>query len=94
MYQCRVRTLIIAMFLLHSEGQSGELCRCSDYVMGWSFEKSSSCSRQEQEIFPFSKASKPALGSNQPPIQWVPRVKKPGLEADNPLQSSAEVKIE
>lgn len=62
--------------------------------MGWSFEKSSSCSWQEQEIFPLSKASKPALGSNQSPIQWVSRVKKPGLETDNQLQSSAEVKIE
>jgi hypothetical protein len=65
----------------------------SDIFMGWSFEKSFSCSRQKQEIFPFSKASKPALGSNNLPIQWVRKLKKPELEADNPFQCSDEVKI-
>jgi hypothetical protein len=33
----------------------------------------------------FSKYSRPALGSTQPPIQWVPGVKRPGREADHSL---------
>jgi hypothetical protein len=47
-------------------------------------------SRQRQEIFLFSRASRTALGSTQPPIQWVPgalspRVLRPRREADTHL---------
>jgi hypothetical protein len=47
--------------------------------------------------FHLSKSSRPALGSAQPPIQWVPgalspEVKRPGLEADHSPPASAEVK--
>jgi hypothetical protein len=54
-------------------------------------------SRQELGIFLFTNASRTALGPTQPPIQWVPwtlslGVKRPGLEADHSLPSSAEVK--
>jgi hypothetical protein len=48
--------------------------------------------------FLFSESSWPALGSTQPPIQWVPgalspRVKRPGREAEHsPPASAAEVK--
>jgi hypothetical protein len=31
----------------------------------------------------FSTSSKPALGSTQPPSQWVPGVTRPGREADH-----------
>jgi hypothetical protein len=44
------------------------------------------------KIFVFSKASRPALGTTQPPIQWVPGVKRPGREADRSAPSSAEIK--
>jgi hypothetical protein len=45
----------------------------------------------------FSCRADPALGSTQPPIQWVPGalspgVKRPGREADHTLPTSAEVK--
>jgi hypothetical protein len=45
----------------------------------------------------FSIASRPALESTQPPIQWVPgaiptELKRLGLEADHSPPSSAEVK--
>jgi hypothetical protein len=40
----------------------------------------------------FSMSSRPALGSTQPPIQWVPWVKRPGSEADHSPPTSAEVK--
>jgi hypothetical protein len=45
----------------------------------------------------FSTASRPALGSTQPPLQWVPTVlsswvKRPGHEADHSLPISAEVR--
>jgi hypothetical protein len=47
----------------------------------------------------FAKDSRPALESNQPPIQWVPgalsqKVKRQGLEADHspPPPTSVEVK--
>jgi hypothetical protein len=50
-------------------------------------------------IFLFTTASRTALGSTQPPIQWVPRavsislvVKRPGREADLSPPSSAKVK--
>jgi hypothetical protein len=45
----------------------------------------------------FSTSSRPALGSTQPPTQWVPEalfpaVKRPRREADNSSPASAEVK--
>jgi hypothetical protein len=46
--------------------------------------------------FQFSMLSRPALGSTQLPIQWVPgfflRVKRPGRETDHSPPTSAEVK--
>jgi hypothetical protein len=39
-----------------------------------------------------SKLSRPALRSTQPPIQWVPGVKRPGREVDHSPPTSAEVK--
>jgi hypothetical protein len=47
--------------------------------------------------FHLSMLSGPALGSTQPPIQWVPWALSPGVtrpwrEADNSLPTSAEVK--
>jgi hypothetical protein len=47
--------------------------------------------------FLFSRLSRPALRSTQPPIQWVPGalslgVKRPGLEVDHSPPTSAEVK--
>jgi hypothetical protein len=53
-------------------------------------------SRQGLGIILFTTASKPALGSTQPPIQWVPgalslAVQRPGREADH-SHSSAEVR--
>jgi hypothetical protein len=42
--------------------------------------------------FLFSLSSRPAVGSTQPPIQWVRGVKRPGREADHSPPTSAEVK--
>jgi hypothetical protein len=42
--------------------------------------------------FLFSTASRPALGPTQPPIRWVPAVKRPGHETNHSPPSSAEVK--
>jgi hypothetical protein len=61
-------------------------------VDDWGFE-----SRQGLEMFIFTTASRPVLGSTQPPIQWVPGaisrgVKRPGRKADHSPPSSAEVK--
>jgi hypothetical protein len=54
-------------------------------------------SRQETGIVFLATESRPALGSTQTPIKWVPgalslRVKLPGREANHSLPSSAEVK--
>jgi len=51
-------------------------------------------SQQGLGIFPFTTASRQALGSTQPPIQWVPGslsvgVKRPGRESDQSPPSSA-----
>jgi hypothetical protein len=53
-------------------------------------------SRKRQEIFLYSTASRPALGSIKPSIQWVLRalyqgLKQPGREADHSSPFSAEV---
>jgi hypothetical protein len=47
--------------------------------------------------FLFSMSSRPALGSTQPPIQWLPGalsqgVQQPGCEADHSPPTSVEVK--
>jgi hypothetical protein len=44
------------------------------------------------KILLFSIASRPALGLTQPPIQWVPGVKRPGSEADHSPPSSIKMK--
>jgi hypothetical protein len=41
--------------------------------------------------FHFSISSRQALGSTQPPIKWVPGVKRQGREADHSPPTSAEV---
>jgi hypothetical protein len=48
-------------------------------------------------IFLFTTASRPALGSTEPPIQWVPGalslgVKRPVRDADHSPPSSVEIK--
>ena len=40
----------------------------------------------------FPHQSRPALGPTQPPVQWVPGVKRPGRGVDHPTLSRAEVK--
>jgi hypothetical protein len=54
-------------------------------------------SRQGVGLYLFTTQSRPALGPNQPPIQWVPEalflgVKRTGRVADHSPPSSAEVK--
>jgi hypothetical protein len=76
--------------------EPGQRSRYSDWLRagrlrGWS----SSPGRVKN--FLFSKSSRPALGSTQPPIQWVPgalsaAVKRPGREANHLPPASAEVK--
>jgi hypothetical protein len=44
-----------------------------------------------QGFFLFDIAFRRAVGPTQPPIQWVPGVKRPGCESDHSFPSSAEV---
>jgi hypothetical protein len=53
--------------------------------------------RQDMGIVLYDTASRPALGSTQPPIQWVPgdlslELKRQGREADRSHPSNAEGK--
>jgi hypothetical protein len=43
-------------------------------------------------FFLFAAALRPAVGPTQPPIKWLPGVKRPGREADQLPPHSAEVK--
>jgi hypothetical protein len=73
-----------------------QLSRYSDWLlagrqMGWS------SSPGNVKNFLFSTSFWPALGSTQPPIQWVSRalslgLKRPACEADHSPTASAEVK--
>jgi hypothetical protein len=52
----------------------------------------------ECDFFLLASASKPGLGATWPPTQWVsgalaPGVKRSGLEADDSLPSSDEVRM-
>jgi hypothetical protein len=53
--------------------------------------------RREQEIFIFSKLSRPALGSTRSPVQWesgpFPDAHKPRRDIDYLTTSSAELKM-
>jgi hypothetical protein len=51
-----------------------------------------SSSPDKVKNFHFSISSRPALGSTQPPIKWVPGIKRQGREADHSPPTSAEVK--
>jgi hypothetical protein len=64
--------------------------------MGWTT-GGRSLSPGKVKIFLFFMSSRPALGSTQPPIQWVPEalslgVKWRGCEVDHSPPASAEVK--
>jgi hypothetical protein len=65
-------------------------------ALGYGLDERGFESRQGLGIFLFTTSSRPALGSTQPPIQWVSGilflvVKCPGREADHLPPSSAEV---
>jgi hypothetical protein len=52
-------------------------------------------SRQRLGIFLFTTASRPALGSTQPTIQWIggyfPGIRRPGRETDNSPPSKSKI---
>jgi len=66
--------------------------------MGWTIGVLGFDSRQGLGIFVFTTASRTALVTTQPPIQWVTEalslgIKRPGSEADQSPPSSVGVKI-
>jgi hypothetical protein len=74
-----------------------ELWRHQWYTAVYGLDNRGFESTQRLGILLFTTASRPALGPNQPPIQWVPGafspgVKRPGREADHSPPSTAEVK--
>jgi hypothetical protein len=71
--------------------EPGWLSRYSDWLLaGRPRGRSSSPGRGKN--FLISTSSRPVLGPTEPPIQWVPRVMRPGREADHSPPTSAEVK--
>jgi hypothetical protein len=67
------------------------------WATGWTIGVLGFDSWRELGIFPFTTASRTALGPTQPPIKWVLGalslgVKRPGREADHSPPSSAKVK--
>jgi hypothetical protein len=53
--------------------------RDSDWLLAGRPRDRSSSSREEEK-FDFSMLSRPALGSTQPPIQWIPQALSPGVK--------------
>jgi hypothetical protein len=79
------------VFVLFKPGQR------SGIALGYGLDDRGFESRLGLGNFLLTTESRPALGLNQPPIQWVPgdlslEVKRPEREADYSLPSSAEVK--
>jgi len=75
------------------------IAQYSNQSTGLTSETSRFDSQQGQEIFLFSKESRPSLRPTLPPAQRIPevlssKVKRPGREADHSPPSSAEVKNE
>jgi hypothetical protein len=60
--------------------------------MGRTTKESEFCFQQRQEIFLFSIMSIPAMRPAEPPIQWVPGVKRLEREDDHSSPSGAKVK--
>jgi hypothetical protein len=78
---------------LDRRGGNTELSRYSDWLRAGPPEFDS---RQGPDMFLYSIASRPALGSTQSPVQWVPDALSPGVrgqrrETDRSPPSSAEV---
>jgi hypothetical protein len=74
----------------------GQRSRHSDWLRNGR-QRGRSSSPDRVKNFRFSTSSRPALGSTQPPIQWVPwahsrEVKRQEREADHSPSASAEVK--
>jgi hypothetical protein len=72
-------------------------CGGKPWATGWTIGVLGFDSRRRLGIFLFITASRTAVGSTQPPIQWVTGalslgVKRPGREADHSPPPSAEVK--
>jgi hypothetical protein len=62
-------------------------------MLGWRpFFKVLSSSPGKVKNLHFTTSSKSALGPTQPSIQWIPRVKRQGREADHSSPTSSEVK--
>jgi hypothetical protein len=59
--------------------------------MGWTAERSDFESRLGQDYL-LSMSSRPVLGSTQAPVQWVPRLKRPGREDHHSPPASVVVK--
>jgi hypothetical protein len=49
-------------------------------LLDWTSKESCFDSRKGKEIYLFSKSSRVALGSTQPPVQWIPAPLFPGAQ--------------
>jgi hypothetical protein len=81
------RNLCLEKRYLHNHQRSS-----AGIAMGYGLDGRAFDYRQGQEIVFYSTAQRPALGSTQSPIQWVPRILFPGDKADPSSPSSSEVK--
>jgi hypothetical protein len=83
---------------IYTNNQNGDILfslssRYSDWLWAGRPRGQSSSPGRVKNFF-FSMSSRPALESTQPPIQWIPGVKRPGREADHSPQASAEVNVD
>jgi hypothetical protein len=86
------RIILPDHFIASRDSSVGSVCIATRRLAGWP--------RSRGSIFLFCIISRPAVGPAQPPIQWVPplrravyrEVKRHGRKADHSGPSSAEVK--